>query len=76
MATRNFYVSANIQGRETILGGGPQSKEGGLSLIFTQRDDGEVVTAFTAQSFENNGYLTTILRDSEDKEIYRFKTKR
>ena len=29
MAVRNFYVEADIDGRQTMLGGGPRNKDGG-----------------------------------------------
>ena len=39
MAVRNFYVEADIEGRETMLGGGPRNKEGGMTTNIYQRDD-------------------------------------
>ena len=40
MAVRNFYVEADIEGRETMLGGGPRNEEGGMTTNIYQRDDG------------------------------------
>lgn len=39
MAVRNFYVEADIDGRMTMLGGGPREKDGGMDtkVIETER---------------------------------------
>ena len=42
---RNFWIEARIDGRSSELSGGPQSKDGGFSLILRQRDKGGIVTA-------------------------------
>lgn len=39
MAVRNFYVKANIDGRETTLAGGPANKDGGMRVNIYQRDN-------------------------------------
>ena len=38
MALRNFWIDAKIDGRKTELEGGPQAKDGGLSVDILQRD--------------------------------------
>ena len=40
MAVRNFWVDADIDGRQTGLGGGPMSKDGGMDVTIYQRDGG------------------------------------
>ena len=41
---RNFWVEADIDGRETNANGGPRSKDGGMDVTIYQRDDGEIKT--------------------------------
>ena len=45
MATRNFWVNAEIDGRETPLAGGPRSKDGGMDVLLTVREDGGISEA-------------------------------
>ena len=40
MATRNFWLEANIDGRKTPMAGGPQAKDGGFDLTIYIRDGG------------------------------------
>ena len=42
---RNFWLEANIDGRDTTLEGGPISKDGGFRLTIYQRHNGDVVKA-------------------------------
>lgn len=39
---RNFWVEASIDGRSSILSGGPKSKGGGFDLDISVRNDGGV----------------------------------
>ena len=59
MAVRNFWVDADIDGRATMLSGGPRAKDGGMTIKIRQRDNGGIFTATTALCFERNGYLFT-----------------
>jgi hypothetical protein len=45
MATRNFWIEAEIDGRETPLAGGPRSKDGGMDVLLTVREDGGISEA-------------------------------
>jgi len=45
MVTRNFWVEANIDGRNTLLAGGPRAKDGGMTIDLFIRDDGEIAKA-------------------------------
>lgn len=77
MAVRNFYIDGDIDGRQTGLCGGPTGKTGGLSLRFTQRDNGEIVTALRIESRASyGGTLTTSVYDPKGNEVYRFTTRR
>lgn len=42
MATRNFWINAEIDGRETPMAGGPRSKDGGMDVLLTVREDGGI----------------------------------
>lgn len=41
MAMRNFWVEGNIDGRETVLSGGPRAKDGGMNIKIFQRSEGQ-----------------------------------
>lgn len=41
MASRNFWLDTNIDGRKTDLSGGPRNKEGGMSLTLKQLSEGQ-----------------------------------
>ena len=72
MAVRNFYVEADIDGRETILGGGPRNKEGGMTVKIFQRIDGGISHPIKIVSRECNGELTTEIFEPDGKLIYSF----
>lgn len=76
MATRNFWVCADIEGRQTLLEGGPKRRDGGLSLKLYQRDEGAIETALTISCREHNGNLYTSVRNHKGDVIYEFETKR
>ena len=42
---RNFWLKATIDGRGSVLSGGPVRKDGGFYLTVEQRDGGEIITA-------------------------------
>lgn len=72
MAVRNFYVEADIDGRETMLGGGPRSKDGGMKVCIYQRVDGAISDPVKIICKELNGVLTTEIYDPDGKCIYSF----
>ena len=39
---RNFWIDANIDGRQETLSGGPQGKDGGFTLTVKMRDNGDI----------------------------------
>lgn len=57
MATRNFWIEANVDGRSTTLAGGPRSKDGGFSMTVYIRERGGVKTALNVRGYESNGKL-------------------
>ena len=61
MAVRNFWVEADIDGRQTMLSGGPRAKNGGMDVTIYQRDEGSIKTAVRISSREWCGKLTTTI---------------
>lgn len=45
MAVRNFWIDADIDGRATMLAGGPRGKRDGMDVTIYQREDGGIETA-------------------------------
>ena len=76
MAVRNFYVEANIDGRETTLGGGPKNKQGEMSVRIYQRDDGAISEALMIDCEERDGVLTTKVYDKDHNLLFTYETKR
>lgn len=62
MAVRNFWVEANIDGRETELSGGPRNKEGGMVIRLYQRDEGKIEEAIkvTCKANEDGKLVATV----------------
>lgn len=44
MEIRNFWVEADIDGRQTTLAGGPRGKTSGMEVTLYQREEGGIVT--------------------------------
>lgn len=76
MAMRNFYIEADIEGRKTMLTGGPAAKDGGMTVDIRQREEGNSVLAFRIECREYAGKLTTKVYDSTGHYVAEFKTKR
>lgn len=74
---RNFWIDCDIDGRESILSGGPRSKTDGMSVIIKQRNNGDVTTALTVSCFVNvDGDLETYVADAHGNEVTKVITKR
>ena len=67
MAVRNFWVEADIDGRQTMLSGGPRSKDGGMDVTVYQRDEGQIKTAVEIKCFisRKTGKLVTVVAKNE-----------
>lgn len=76
MALRNFYLTADIDGRETLLTGGPRAKNGMMTVEIRQRDDGSSVRAFYIDCIENDGKLTSRVYDNKGNKVAEFVTER
>lgn len=59
MAVRNFWINAYIDGRQTVLSGGPKNKEGGMRIEIYQREEGGIVNAVEIKCVEYSGRLAT-----------------
>ncbi len=80
---RNFWIDGYIDGRQTVLSGGPKNKEGGMAVNIFQRDEGGIEEAVCIRCGEINGRLVTTvtakvpcLEGYEMKEVARYVTKR
>ena len=76
MAVRNFYVEANIDGRETTLGGGPRNKQGDMSVRIYQRDEGAITEVLMIDRDERDGNLITRVFDKDHNLLFTYETKR
>lgn len=77
MAVRNFYLEAQIDGRKTDLSGGPRSKDGEMSVYFTQRKDGNIISAFRVECIaRRDGSLVTRIFDNVGNPIGELVTNR
>ena len=76
MAVRNFWIDADVDGRETMLSGGPRAKTGGMTIRVKQRKNGFVSNSVSVNCFEHDGVLTTIVHDKDGNEVYRYSTDR
>lgn len=74
MAVRNFWIEADIDGRATMLAGGPRGKRDGMNVTIYQRDDGGIKTAVRIFCRENDGKLITEVKVGD--ETMRFQTQR
>ena len=56
---RNFWIEVKIDGRKTLLKGGPKSKTGGFELTLYQCDRGKSVKSLSLTGKEHEGQLVT-----------------
>lgn len=74
---RNFWIDGSIDGRNSKLSGGPQSKTGGFSLTVFQRDNGCVSRVLIIDGFANdNSELTLSVRNGDDRQQFHLVTER
>ena len=58
MVVRNWWLNADIDGRENPLTGGPRSKDGGFELSIKQRSNNLVTTPLVVEGEAEDGILT------------------
>ena len=73
---RNFYIQGNIDGRKTKLSGGSSSKDGGMILNLTQRNNGCIEKCASIECVADGDELKTIIYDKDGKAIFENVTKR
>ncbi len=74
---RNFWMDANIDGRDTKLSGGPRNKVGGFDIRLRQRDMGRVTEAVTIFGRANpDGTLNLRIFDADGELIFKHQTVR
>lgn len=44
---RNWWITADVDGRESQVSGGPRGKDGGIYLVIAQRSNGEISNVLT-----------------------------
>lgn len=77
MAVRNFWVDADVDGRQTMLGSGPRAKNGGMEVTLYQREDGCISTALRIACRVNwQGQLVTTARNANGEVVFEFVTER
>ena len=60
---RNFYMKSMIDGRKTPLAGGPRNKDGGMYIIFYQKEKEKSVEILSVLSTVlPSGNLKTVIR--------------
>lgn len=65
MATRNFWVEANIEGRKTVLKGGPRAKDGGFVMRIYMRVCGEIQPAMLIVGYVDGNKLRLVAREEK-----------
>ena len=74
---RNFWIEAEIDGRNSKLSGGPRSKTGGFFLTVKQRDNGGISTPVKIYGFaDDSGNLELQVVKNTTGEMFTINTKR
>ena len=59
---RNFYMESQVDGRKTLITGGPRTKDGGMVITLYQKEKGESVEILDViSSVLPNGKLKTVI---------------
>ena len=73
---RNFYIKGSIDGRKTVLSGGPSRKDGGMVLCLTQRNEGSIEKCAIIECFADGDGLKTVIYDKQGNVVLENVTKR
>lgn len=76
MALRNFWLETKIDGRKTVLTGGPKNKKGGMRTKIYVRDRGTSIVACSIDCTERDGNLIINIYNNDGQCIYSDITKR
>lgn len=64
---RNFWVELSVDGRQSRVGTGPRSKDGGFELTVQVRDDGDILDALHIRGYRgSNNELILSVRPQAD----------
>ena len=70
MTVHNFQIEAHVDGRNTPLTGGPNSKDGGFDLVVYIRDEGRVLRALSVTgTADSDGNLTIRAQTSSEVDL-------
>lgn len=69
---RNFWIKAEIDGREKTLGGGPVRKDGGFDLTVYMRREGEVIEPVTIIGRANEDGTLLLRVQIQDSPIHSY----
>ncbi len=77
MAVRNWWISANVDGKQEPLESGPRAKDGGFDMTIYQRNEGGIVTALYVSGYAlSDGKLRLEVDDGDKHAIYERVTER
>ena len=77
MAVRNFWIEADIDGRQSTLAGGPRNKNDGMEIDIYQRDDGTIYHAVDIWCHvDPEGNLVTQIHNRQNDDITEVITRR
>jgi hypothetical protein len=57
MTVRNFWVDCDIDGRATVLSGGPKAKDGGMTVDILVRNTSRIHRACSIRCYPDNSKL-------------------
>ena len=70
MTTRNFWINAAVDGRKTPLAGGPRSKDGGMEVLLTVREDGGISDVVRITCRSDGGKNTIRVWGPDGEKLY------
>ena len=74
MAVHNFWLEANIDGKESLITGGPKSKDGGLNLDLFIRTHKQSERILNIQGFAHtDGELVLYVNIYDDQNLVTYK---
>lgn len=76
MSNRNFWISADIEGRKTKLEGGPRSKDGGFTLSIKQMVNGERMEVLNIEGFALDSKLITFINNRMTGDVSKIESQR